>query len=81
MRYVDMVSERDFDDLACDVDENIRPLCWEMWRDDLTTEMSQEDLLRSANIILGYFGSRRMVTDVDWDEEGKCFLWEVQFDQ
>ena len=81
MKYVDIISDREFDNLAADLSADSRLACWEMWRDDLTTQMMPDALLRGANSILAYFGSQRVVTDVQWDDEGNCFLWEVQFDQ
>lgn len=81
MKYVDIISERDFDSLAADLNEVARASAWEVWRDDLSTKMSQFELVRAANSILHYFGSTRVITDVQWDDRGACFLWEVQFDQ
>ena len=81
MKYVDIISDREFNVLAADVAEDARAHAWELWRDDLTTEMMPEQLVAGANAILAYFGSERVVTDVQWDESGNCFLWEVQFDQ
>jgi hypothetical protein len=49
-----------------------------MWRDDLTVDMDKPQLIHGANSILAYFGASAKVTDVDWDMEGDCFLWEVQ---
>jgi hypothetical protein len=79
MRYVSIVSERAFNLLAFDVkDEAIAPL-WEMWRDDLSTDMHPSELVRCANGLLTYFGSKVLVTDVHWDGEGNCFLWEIEY--
>lgn len=81
MKYVDIISDREFDHLAGDIPMVARAACWEVWRDDLTTEMMPAELVRNANSILAYFGSRRHITDVQWDEAGNCFLWEVHYDQ
>jgi hypothetical protein len=78
-KFVDIVSDRDINRIASDVgNDDVVDMLWEMWRDDLDVEMSKEQLLFSANGILKYFESQNRVTDVDWDEEGKCFLWEVE---
>ena len=81
MKYVDIISDREFDHLAADLPVTVRAACWEMWRDDLTTKMMPAELVRGANAILAYFGSQRVVGDVQWDDAGNCFLWEVHFDQ
>lgn len=81
MKYVDVISDRDFDALMADVAIEARASAWELWRDDLNTKMSQKQLISGANAILAYFGSQRIVTDVQWDEPDNCFLWEVHFDQ
>lgn len=81
MKYIDIISDREFDVLAADVPTEARACAWEFWRDDLTTQMMPPQLVAGANAILAYFGSQRVVTDVQWDEEGNCFLWEVHFDQ
>ncbi len=80
MKYVSVVSEREFDMLAFDVQESARQSLWEMWASDLNVEMSPPDLIRNANSILTYFGSNVVVTDVRWDKIANCFLWEIEFD-
>lgn len=76
---MDIISDREFDHLAADLPIAVRAACWEMWRDDLNTQMLPAELVHGANSILAYFGSRRIVSDVQWDDEGNCFLWEVQY--
>ena len=74
-----MVSERKFDMIAVDLDEYRLRLLWEMWREDLNTKMDKAELIMNANSLLTYFGSKVLVTDVDWDAKGACFEWEVEF--
>ena len=74
---VEIVSDREFNKLVPDVDDGTRASLWEMWRDDLVTTLSKEQLVRGANSLLEYFGSKVLITDVDWDEEGSCYLWEM----
>lgn len=81
MKYIDIISDREFDIIAADIPIVARAAAWEYWRDDLTTEMMPAELIRSANAILAYFGSQRVVVDVQWDDPDNCFLWEVHFDQ
>jgi hypothetical protein len=81
MKYIDIVSERQFNMIAHDIDEDTRAELWGIWRDDLNTRMSQDQLISYANGLLAYFGSKVLVSDVQWDERGNCFLWEIQFDQ
>ena len=81
MKYVDTISERQFDMIAVDVSEDAQMSLWEMGRDDLNTEMRPEALVRAANSLLTYFGSKVSITNVGWDEADNCFLWEVQTDQ
>jgi len=77
-KFVDVVSDREIHKLLPSVDEGLWDGFWEMWRDDLSINMPKPDLLRNANGILIYFGSDARVTDVDWDMQGCCFLWEVE---
>jgi hypothetical protein len=81
MKYVNIVSDREFDTLASDIPLQARASAWELWRDDLTTSLEKIDLLTGANSILTYFGSKVSITDVQWDETENCFLWEIEFDQ
>jgi len=81
MKYTDIISDREFDHLMADITIEARAAAWEMWRDDLNTDMMPAQLVKGANAILAYFGSQRKITDVQWDESGNCFLWEVHFDQ
>ena len=74
---VEIVSEREFDRLVPDVDDGMRAALWEMWKEDLPTNFTKEELVRGANSLLMYFGSKVLLTDVDWDEEGSCYLWEM----
>lgn len=78
MKNIAIFSDFEFDHIMPDVSEEARASAWELWRDDLTTTLSKEQLLIGANSILYYFGSKVLLTDVDWDEEQKCFLWEVE---
>ena len=78
-KFVDVVSDREIHKILTDIDyETIWDSLWEMWRDDLTVDMDKPQLIHGANSILAYFGASAKVTDVDWDMEGDCFLWEVQ---
>lgn len=77
-KYVDIVSDREIHKLLPTYQENVWNDFWEIWRDDLSINMEKPVLLRNANGILIYFGSNARVTDVDWDMEGCCFLWEVE---
>ncbi len=81
MKFVDIISDRDFNYLTADISTTNRAACWELWRDDLTTQMTPTQLIHGANSILTYFGSQRKITDVQWDDQGNCFLWEVHYDQ
>lgn len=76
MKFVNIVSERDFDQLVPDISDEARASLWEMWRDDLSTKMQPIELVRNANAMLKYYGSEVLVTDVQWDDESACFLWE-----
>lgn len=78
MKKIFMVSERQFDKLVPDISDDARMQLWEIWRDDLSAKMSKEELIVNANGLLTYFGSFVLVTDVDWDERGSCFEWEVE---
>ena len=75
------ISERRFDMIAVDVHGDARNQLWEMWRDDLSTTMSKTELIRNASSLLAYFGSEVSISDVDWDERGNCFEWEIVINQ
>lgn len=81
MKMIYTVSERSFEKIAVDLSDGARASLWEMWRDDLNTTMSKLQLVQSANALLRYFDSKVSVSDVDWDERGNCFEWEVVVDQ
>lgn len=74
---VEIVSEREFSKLVPDIDDGTRAALWEMWRDDLVTTLPKDQLVRSANALLMYFGSKVLLTDVDWDDDDACYLWEM----
>jgi len=76
MKFINIVSERDFDQLVPDISIIARASLWDMWRDDLSTTMTPLELVRNANAMLKYYGSEVLVTDVQWDDECACFLWE-----
>lgn len=78
-KYIEIVSERNFDSIARDLSEQAQLLLWEMWRDDLNTEMRPHELVKHANTLLAYFGSEVKASDVQWDDEGNCFLWEIKY--
>jgi len=78
MIRIAMVSERDFEKLVPDVTDTVRDALWVLWRDDLSAKMDKEDLIIGANGLLTYFGSKVLVTDVDWDDAGGCFIWEQE---
>ena len=80
MKYISIVSERAFNLLAFDVKGAAYEQLWEMWRDDLSTDMQPKELVRYANGLLAYFGSKVLVTDVHWDAAGHCFLWEIEYE-
>lgn len=80
-KRVNIVSDFQFDELAIDLNDGARAAAWEMWRDDLTTKLSKDQLLIGANSILYYFGSKVLLTDVAWCDDRHCFLWELEFDQ
>lgn len=73
-----MVSESNFDQLVPDINETARLLLWTMWLEDLSAKMTPEELIINANGLLTYFGSKVLVTDVDWDVAGNCFIWEQE---
>ena len=75
--HVEIVSEREFSKLVPDVDDGTRAALWEMWKDDLPTTLSKEQLVKGANSLLMYFGSKVLLTDVDWDDDSSCYLWEM----
>jgi hypothetical protein len=81
MKSVNIISERNFEDLVPDVNEDARSALWELWRDDLSSTMDQKTLIMYANGLLKYFGSDVIVTDVGWSDAGACFEWEVLQDQ
>jgi hypothetical protein len=81
MKTIYTISERRFDKIAVDLQDGARASLWEMWRDDLNTNMSKQELIMNANSLLAYFGSEVLISDVDWDERGNCFEWEVVVDQ
>lgn len=80
MRYVNIYSDFEFDNVACDLTIEARAAAWEIWRDDLPTTLPKDKLLTGANSILQYFGSKVLLTDVQWDEQQNCYLWEVEFE-
>jgi hypothetical protein len=82
VKNIAIFSDFEFDHITPDISEQARASAWELWRDDLDDkQLSKVALLTGANSILYYFGSKVLLTDVQWDEEQKCFLWEVEFDQ
>lgn len=79
MKYnIAILSDFQFDDIAPDIPVEARAAAWELWRDDLTTQLNKKQLIIGSNSILYYFGSTVLILDVDWDAEQNCFLWEVQ---
>ena len=78
MKHIIILSDFQFDQIAADLSIEARASAWELWKDDLTTTMSKVDLIVGANSILYYFGSKVLITDIEWDEQQKCFLWEVE---
>jgi len=82
LKNVAIFSDFEFDHITADISEQARASAWELWRDDLDDkQLSKVALLTGANSILYYFGSKVLLTDVQWDEQQNCFLWEVEFDQ
>ena len=81
MKYIIILSDFEFDQIASDISIEARASAWELWKDDLSTEMSKDELIVGANSILYYFGSKVLLTDVDWSPTDTCFLWEVEQDQ
>ncbi len=77
-KFIDIVSDRQIHTLLPTEREDVWDTFWEMWRDDLSINMSKHELVTNANGILIYYGAKARVTDVDWDMEGCCFLWEVE---
>jgi len=75
MIFLYTVSERKFGELVYDIDDDSRDRLWDVWRDDLNTSTSKAHLVRNANGLLRYFGSKVVVCDVSWSIRGKCFLW------
>lgn len=50
-----------------------------MWYADLQQVIHDKpNLIKSANSILAYFDCRNRVSDVDYDPQNDCLLWEVQ---
>ena len=78
MKHIIILSDFEFNQIAPDISEQARASAWELWRDDLNTEMSKEQLIIGANSILYYFGSKVLLTDVEWSATDNCFLWEVE---
>lgn len=81
MKHIAIFSDFEFDHIMPDVSEEARASAWELWRDDLTTKLSKDELITGANSITYYFGSKVLITDVDWCAEQNCFLWEIELDQ
>jgi len=77
MKMVNIVSERNFNELIGNVPDDLKEDLWAVWRDELSTNMSKIELLTNANGLLTYYGSDHILTDVDWDMQQACFLWEV----
>ena len=78
MKHIIILSDFEFDQIAPDISIEARASAWELWRDDLTTDLSKDQLIIGANSILYYFGSKVLLTDVDWSAQDNCFLWEVE---
>ena len=78
MKNVIILSDFEFDQISPDLSIEARASAWELWRDDLLTTMTKDELILGANSILYYFGSKVLLTDVDWDNDNQCFLWEVE---
>lgn len=78
MIRVAMVSEREFEKLVPDVTDEVRASLWTLWLEDLSAKMDKADLIVGANGLLTYFGSKVLLTDVDWDDAGACFIWEQE---
>ena len=81
MKNIIILSDFEFDQIAPDISLEARASAWELWRDDLTTALSRDQLIIGANSILYYFGSKVLITDVDRSAPDNCFLWEVEQDQ
>ena len=81
MKNVAIFSDFEFNHIAPDISDEARGHAWELWRDELDTKLSKEQLLVGANSILYYFGSKVLITDLAWCEDRHCFLWEVEQDQ
>ena len=81
MKNIIILSDFEFDQIAPDLSIEARAAAWELWRDDLTTALTRDQLIIGANSILYYFGSKVLITDVDWSAADNCFLWEVEQDQ
>lgn len=81
MKHVSIFSDFEFDNLVPDISEEARACAWELWTADLSDKnLSKEQLLVGANSILYYFGSKVLLTDVAWDDDRNCFLWEVEIE-
>lgn len=78
MIRIAMVSERNFEALVPDVTDEVRASLWAVWLEDLSAKMDKVELVVGANGLLTYFGSKVLLTDVDWDEVGGCFIWEQE---
>jgi hypothetical protein len=78
MKNIIILSDFEFDQIAPDISQEARDHAWPLWRDDLTTDLTREQLIIGANSILYYFGSKVLLTDVDWSAQDNCFLWEVE---
>jgi hypothetical protein len=78
MIKIAMVSECNFDVLVPDVTEEVRAALWQIWLEDMSAKMDKVDLIVNANGLLTYFGSKVLLTDVDWDVDNGCFIWEQE---
>lgn len=78
MTRICMIPECNFEQLIPDVSCEVRSQLWALWLEDLSAKMDKDDLIVGANGLLTYFGSKVLVTDVDWDNSNSCFIWEVE---
>jgi hypothetical protein len=66
--------------IARGVDSRLWDEFQDAWYKDLevlTKSETKDEALTTANAYLKYYGARTQITDVSWDLEDRCFLWEV----
>lgn len=78
--HVAILSEKTELDLISGISDNQQQQEFaSMWYDDLMAVYNNKSaLINAANTLLTYFACSNRVSDVDYDYESDCLLWEVQ---